>query len=554
MTLIRSVPVSSEMPGNVAVHAAPAQGGPATQPRERSVAPQQAPVAQSSLADRALVASRTHLGCATLSRVAESSRPGALPLQDQSGAVSARRKKDSVYLSQKRPNHNLNMNVVLPRSEIDAAGSTEVACRHLAFEYFNSPNKARFLNTVKDEASIKAHFSGGTLRSAHQGVMALKSAANLENTCVVSVDMLSVQVMHLAHTLTQRQQTSADFLLTTTDHAMALHMQIKEQGRVCVSLYDPNNTTNHFRVEAANYRDLDALETIEKPLQHFRQDGYHAFTLYGKDNFFTPSEALRNRLGSDQSTPDQITTAFVGLALDRNDPQLLEQLLGAVASEYPKGGPALKAVLEASDHGFPGMFTALQNGHAQTVSTWMKGVRHFAEKGLLTPDDVFDLFKSQARSGNASTDGLAPAMDKGHTATISAFLEQVTEAAASGLLTRPQVKELFTAPDIANVPATHELWRHADLPSMAVVVEQLRRCHQHQTLSGKDIHELLMATTPGMEKVAAGGASGQMKAFEHAFQPLVNAKVLQKKQVKALLVAHGFVDKSFKATLARAFS
>lgn len=365
---------------------------PAPQPQASSP-PTSAQVKPRSLADQAATASRTRLGTVELNASSSSAMPGLGRPRGRSPAL-----KNEVYQPAKRRNDDFNGKVNLAAAEVDdkgMLGGTRVYCRHLAFAYFMTPKKADFLNQVKDQAGIERFFSGGQLRAANQGLKKLRGAANLLNSSVVSAAGLSVQVIDIVQTMARSRQPNADFLITTSNHALAMNIQFKDQGRVCLTTYDPNTTTNHFRVEAKDRNDHATLASIAHCVACYSMLGNHAFTLYAKGNVFRPETALAYRQESGLSTAQKVTAAFICHALDRDDPGLINLLINNAAVENPRGGPGLKAALSATEHGFPGMYAALQNGRAHTVAAWMEGTRKLALNRMLSSNDVYELIAAQ---------------------------------------------------------------------------------------------------------------------------------------------------------------
>lgn len=513
---------------------------PAPQPQASSP-PTSAQVKPRSLADQAATASRTRLGTVELNASSSSAMPGLGRSRGRSPAL-----KNEVYQPAKRRNDDFNGKVNLAAAEVDdkgMLGGTRVYCRHLAFAYFMTPKKADFLNQVKDQAGIERFFSGGQLRAANQGVKKLRGAANLLNSSVVSAAGLSAQVIDIVQTMARSRQPIADFLITTSNHALAMNIQFKDQGRVCLTTYDPNTTTNHFRVEAKDRNDHATLASIAHCVACYSMLGNHAFTLYAKGNVFRPETALAYRQESGLSTAQKVTAAFICHALDRDDPGLINLLINNAAVENPRGGPGLKAALSATEHGFPGMYAALQNGRAHTVAAWMEGTRKLALNRMLSSNDVYELFKVQGASGGQSNRGLNVAMHAKKPSTIGAFMSQVVETAKAGVLTRAQVKDLFSAPDHSGTPSIDVFWQSGAPKVMAAVVQQLERCFRHNILNAADIKELLMGQGPEMSRTALQGTDRQaLETLTGLFGALIACGALRNRDVLELASAHGYVE------------
>ncbi|MGY2291604.1 ShET2/EspL2 family type III secretion system effector toxin [Pseudomonas sp. SDO528_S397] len=527
--------------------------------------PRQAPVSAEaaspqSLQERAISASRTQLNTLALSAGTAGSVVSVVPRAPSSSGQAAHPAraavaKDQLYEPTKRPQKNFNTQVVLPDHEGDTdtfMARTEVACRHLAFEYFSTPKKADFLQRVGSKAGIEQYFSNGRLRSANLAFNRLTGAANLHNSCVVSADAFPERIMDIAEIMTHNRTRNTDLLITSSDHVWALNIKIKEQGRVCVTLYEPNLTTNHYRVVARDFDDGKALESLDLPLHHHRMQGSHAFILHAQAPFFTSDRALESLRASQDSPPLQVLTSAIHNALDRDDPALLDQLLGKANRDHRMDRRDLKAAFESAANGVSGMAVALQNNRVQTVTTWMARVRNLALSGSLKPEDVFELCKPTVKSGGKKTNGLFLAMAGKHTPVITAFMSQVTETAARGLLTRAQVKDIFSPADSVKNLGIHTIWYQADARSMTAVVQQLQDCHQRKVLASDDIKELLLGKGPKMKKGTL--SVRDMDAFKRALQPLIDGKVLKQEDVDGLFVARGLAGKPAKTSLlARVF-
>ncbi|MGY2291603.1 ShET2/EspL2 family type III secretion system effector toxin [Pseudomonas sp. SDO528_S397] len=519
---------------------------PDTLPPPAAAPARAAPARQNSLQERAIGASRTRLNTLALSLEPRLSSSALLPDLARMTLGSAP-VKTTLYQPQKRRNENFNNQVDLGPRQLDAdshLGRSHVACRHLAFEYFNGEKKADFLSAVNSKAAIKRYFGQGKLRAVNQAFNHVTGAATLRNASVVTADMFRFQLVDIVQTLRRTGQANADFLLTSGSHAMALNFQIKDQRRVCATLYDPNVTTNHYRVETANLEDLSPLRRLEIPLEGYRRKGSHAFTLHARADFFDPAKAMTNLRSHAGSNALEVMTGFIRSALNRDDPALLLELMGKAVAANPRGGATLKAMLQATDRGFPGLFEALQNGRTDAVSTWMAATRRLAGKGLLSSSDLFELFKVKATVGELSNSGLNQAIFSQRPNTVSAFMGQVTDAAVKGLLNTDQVKTIFSAPNPAHTPAIDTLWCNADLATFAAVVHQLGRSHRLKVLDSDDVKALLLGRGPEMTEDALDGASAEeIQAFAQVLKPLVDQGVLRSSDLKALFAARGYGPK-----------
>ncbi|MGY2293077.1 ShET2/EspL2 family type III secretion system effector toxin [Pseudomonas sp. SDO528_S397] len=529
------------------------------------------PLRPTTLEDRKLKASQTQLSQVALTssdtpplesdtraRVqlnASSAKMGDLRGPNQGPSIRA---KNQLYLPSKRESKNFNTQVNLHRDEIDAepgTGSTTVACRHLAFEYFNTDKKANFLHTVRNEEAIKDYFSGGKLRSANQGIQHLVAAATDRNACVISADTLAFVVFEVGRKLKQRGESATDLMIVSSNHAMALSIQLKDRDRerVCVSFYDPNVTTNHFRVEGRGLDDLDALMQVGSPLAPYREAGSHAFTILAKEDFFKPEQLDVFLKSTRHSTRQQVLASSIHQALTRTDPTVLQKLVQTAVNEHPRGGPSLKAALAALDYGIPGMFRALQDGQIDSAVAYTKAVRSLVSKGLLSSNDLSELLKSDYSNGAFSASALYLPMSRGNTKTVGNYLDQVTDALASGELSKDHVKAQFSPHSMLNIQGLSSVWQRRDVKMLETVAQQLGKCHDRGLLDRNDIKEILSAQLPPTARGAAlnndplaFARSKDVPPLKAALRPLVDRGALQKQDVKEILAQLGFVDTSLK--------
>lgn len=536
----------------------PSFGAEAAAPESVKVAPASAgsqakPV---SLEQRILNATRTPLNRAALERqpsVGLGSSRAAMPALERAAPKGL---KSAFYLPTSHTNINLNCMVTLRPEEAEddrPNSSSKVQCRHLAMEYFNAPKKSAYLESVNSEARLTRYFSGGKLRASQQQVTGMVSQATSRNTNMVSLDKFPEQVRDIARMLTAKRQTNADFLIVNGHHARALNVKIKDAGRVCVTLYNPNNTGNHSRLEA---RDCNDLDTLRQLIVHFRdlEDDGHAFAFHARHDMFNPEQAMNYLQAGAKSTPTQVTESAMNIAFKRNDPTLTLQLVAKAVSEHPRGGRSLKEALAGTCNGFPGFFTALLDGHTSTVSAWMSQTANLAERGLLKPDEVFELFRAEGGTSNVTRAGLIGPMLKKNSAVIGQFLAQVNDAAGRGVLKRDHVKALFCTPNAVCGSGINLLFRNRDVASLNAVVEQLVRAHQQKVLSGSDVKKVLQwqkshdryATPPAV-------TARQLEELTQVMQPLVSRGAMKPDDVNQLFVAHGLVEKSGKSLASKIF-
>jgi hypothetical protein len=452
--------------------------------------------------------------------------------------------KRRVYLSAKRKAVNLNGQVLLGRDEAHsskASSRTTVVCRHLAIEYMMSAKKDKFLRHVADQESIKEYFSGGRLREANARYEEITSRATEKNSVVISAHFIPPCVSDLVSSMRNRNLTRSDFLIATANHAMALSLQLKgiRKDRICVSFYDPNWTSNHFRIECRNADELSRSSLPRFTLDNYRENDALFLTVHASDEIFDPDRSLAHLGLSNQSTGSQLYASAMNRALDRKDPSLLEKLIKKVKEEGYRA-QRLKEILACKYAGIPCLYWALWKGHAQSVNAWVGAVRHFGNAGLLEQSDIFELLHALTKQVLGASAGFIHPMEEGDIETIKAFSEGVVNAADDGLLSREHVNALFGARSNFGYSGIYHLWEKGHVDGMKVIVDKLVRCFHGKHLEKADILKLLLAKPE--ESVGNFGASPWSKEdlavpFEGALRPLRDHGILEKSEIKAIFEA-----------------
>jgi ShET2 enterotoxin, N-terminal region len=194
------------------------------------------------------------------------SRPGRGGASALSGPPVHDERKARPYLPDKgRSRANLNGRVALANAQVPMP----IHCRHLAFEYAHSSGKkADLLGKLQGPESIHSHFAARAVQTNLEAqflnaeMRAPESAKRL-----IDSDHLGSYLAHVAQRLAEDRAapSEANILLRTNTHAMAAQVQHKSSKSVAhasyfaVTLYEPNITGNHRRVEVSDLGDLDRL-------------------------------------------------------------------------------------------------------------------------------------------------------------------------------------------------------------------------------------------------------------------------------------------------------
>jgi ShET2 enterotoxin, N-terminal region len=320
-----------------------------------------------------------------------------------------------------RSNANFNAQVAVAMN----AGPMPVVCRHLAFEYAHSAGKkADLLRTLESPESIHAHFEArmdpadpqAELR--HKVLEAPESAKRL-----IYPDHLGSYLAHVAQQLAQARPapSEANIMLITSSHAMAAQVQHKPSKSVAgasyfaVTLYDPNLTGNHHRLEVSDLGDLDRLA-----LHHLHPD---VETLRGPDgpaSIVAICHDLRLALPADELLP-RPTVESLHNALNQRMPKTVLAFAAALANPTsPMPRDELMLLLEARCHRTqePGLHRVLGGGNPATMAAYTKMLEAAMKAHHLPRNYVAHLLSAKAPDG---TPALHQAVRQRNTQPLAAF-------------------------------------------------------------------------------------------------------------------------------------
>ncbi len=330
------------------------------------------------------------------------------------------------YLSETKGREALAMNgkITLPNEVPDAAGSTTVRCRHLAAMYADAPKKADFFEAVASPELMASTFEG-KLAGLSENHKARMAATPESAKRVVAGSELGGYLAQVAASLDAQpaplegEPRQANILINTLDHAMAIQVQRKvnaERGGeyFAVSLYDPNLTTNHRRVEVAHADDLKnlSLNSFIPPnvVNDYAKGSTELFmAAYCQGADLPPDEA-----GSKQTHP-MLIGRQMSMAMRGNVSQTLQSLL----DDLPQLSRADQlAVLRGEVvNGVTGLYFAMQDGYENPVKMYAQGV---LASDLQASDKAALL-----RGGSKDASALCIAMRQGSHGSVSQFVQAV---------------------------------------------------------------------------------------------------------------------------------
>ncbi len=400
------------------------------------------------------------------------------------------------------------------RGVADHNGSVKVGdglamCRHFASAYsmqaLAGPDGTRdFLRAFKDPESIRAFFQGqGGLKSIQRAYETMAFAAPNKAKHQVDADRLGAYLTEVANHLDAGGGASdpACVLLLTEDHAMAVKVERKtkpDKGTYfAVSVYDPNVSGNHVRVEAASAQALGNLKfgdmvkladnytgqlknpklvavaqdfVIDKPVEAFSAGVdahglYQALSMGMPDNIDALGRALvRDRGGYDAESLYQVLRgesqagvpalcAAMGL-LDTGAIKAYGRLLTLAKDSLGLPSRDVAALLGVSFKGCPALGSAIHFGRPDAVAAYAEALG----RSGLAADDVVSLLAS----GLDGSRGLVKSLKRNGPETVRA----VGDAVRQLNLPAEAAADIYASKDAKGTPILHHMLKRNQLGSM----------------------------------------------------------------------------------------
>ena len=325
-------------------------------------------------------------------------------------------------------NHNFKV-LVRPGDATPERGLEEVACRHFALQWARS--EAGF-----ERRQLTAEFSAPTLiQRRFEGKLDAMDAelhdviarAPAEAKHLINGPQLGRYLSSMANALDAPapglRPSEADCLLFTCNHVFALHVEKKSRDGstyVTAKLYDPNATASYKRVEADSPAALEPLglaDMLPRPKLA------NLYVIETGQALSLVAVCLRADLSPEMDRTRTMATAQdMRMALHCDVAQEIGSLIDTARIRADVTSLDLFTLLEAktSDASVPGLYLALQEGHAGSVRAFVQAVLCAPE---LTEIQRFVLLEAADVDDGCS--GLFMAMQEGRSDAVEAYARAV---------------------------------------------------------------------------------------------------------------------------------
>jgi hypothetical protein len=388
-------------------------------------------------------------GNAAARRPAASAAAPLLPARRDGAAddrYSLTPRKSQPYLPDKTGRHVQCWNgaLSLPGEVPDSAGDRAIKCRHLAYAYaWDERLKRTFLHDLSTPELMSYRFRGRLAPLAAEAdaafAQAPQAARHLMPARAFGAYLEAWGAALMDSSLSPgTDRLGADCLLRIQGHLMALHVQRKcKPGRpeyIAASVYDPNSTGNHRRVEVDarelhRFRQWELADFVERARNEYLDDAGEltvaalslAPHLYPSVGQLSLCDAESNAVGSANRI-----SAQMHLALSSGFADAVHGLCARLSLETQSDG--LKRQVLA---GQEGLYLALQRGLACAIDALADGLSTIE----LAPALRRELLAARRSADGAP--GLAMAMQHGHVTAIEAYGRLLRQLGVRGAQAHP---------------------------------------------------------------------------------------------------------------------
>jgi ShET2 enterotoxin, N-terminal region len=404
-----------------------------------------------------------------------------------------------------RSHANFNCKVTVATPTIE--GQALVVCRELAYVYAHSTGKkADVLGHLQSPETIHTLFTQHAPLTDIDAAFSNQVSRAPESTKrLIDSDHLGSYLAHVAEQLAEGHdgRSEANIMLLTATHAMAAQVQCKPSKSVAgasyfaVTLYEPNITGNHHRMEVSDLADLDRLTLHDL---NSVAEGVNATG--GALSMVAVCHDTHLTLPPDKLLPSPDGTGL-WLALHQHMPKLVHTLAASLANPV---GPILREdlmhLLEARNRDEPALHWVLSGGTHATMTSYAELLKAAVTGYGLQSNDLAHLLSAKAHGGMPA---LHQAVKTGNTQTLAAFA-QALDALPLSMVQRAQ---LLAGSDARGKSALHVAYESGKGAFIDCFAEVLRG-FKDEKLSRIAKQMLFDAVSP--DSVNGRGVSGREAA------------------------------------------
>lgn len=294
-------------------------------------------------------------------------------------------------------------------------------CRHFAQMYTTVPvgQKGTFVTQLNNQKNINTqvaqHGALGAINTRYYNTVKNTPA---ESKHAFNQDQLGEYLSSLANALqhsSNPESLSADALLLTDDHAMAIQVEIKQKhglDYVSAKLYDPNTTNTYKRIVVPDANDemLKGLSLKDMLVEPERANYYGLTLLVACLHETVVPEFDRVDTFQDMS-PIQLAQ-FMYVSLSKGSPNDVSNVIQFLQNNAVPPKTIADTLSAIDPDGTPGFHKTLLKGHIDTINVFANATQQL--------ESATKIQLLSAKDGHGQP-GFLSAMIKGDAETVKAF-------------------------------------------------------------------------------------------------------------------------------------
>ena len=325
---------------------------------------------------------------------------------------------------------------------------------------------------------------------------------------------------------------STSLLFNSSNHSMAITVLNKGDGTFILKFFDPNNTHTHKRVlckdiEAIrNLKLSDLLPDSDINLYYEDLDSTMIALYKNPDKISKPLHSVNKFTNMDHQTLDLnlLKSGIMLRSIDFNIPDMLTAGFNFLSNNQKELGTTVQQLLSLTNlNGIPGLYVALQSGHADTIKAYLEGIKNLN----LSKKELKELIAAKSDEG---VPGLYIALQRGHPETVKVYLEGIKNLN----LSKEELRDIISAKNDEEMSGSYLAFQAGHSDTIKVYLEGLKNLN----LSKEELRDLIKVLPKGytMNGLQLAMHMGHVETVKTYFEVL-GSFGLSKEELKGLIQA-----------------
>ena len=187
-------------------------------------------------------------------------------------------------------------------------------------------------------------------------------------------------------------------------------------------------------------------------------------------------------------------------------------------------------------NGVPGLYKALQNGHADSITAYINGIKELASADKLTSEQIVELLLTKYQARNVT--GLFIALANGHANSITVYINGIKELVSAGKLKNKDIEKLLTAQN-DNYAGLAIALQNGHTDSITAYIKGIQELASANKLTDKQVKKLLSSSyVPGLSQALQSGHTDSIAVYIKGIKELASVGKLSDEYITYLSALH----------------